>query len=94
MEADLKGATGIDTSSLASKTDLASLKSKWDNLDVDKFKTVSADLSKLNNVDNDVKKVVYCKLVIEVNALDTKMPSTSGLVTKTWFRQTKSSEED
>ena len=42
-KASLKGATGIDTSMLASKTDLASLKTKVDNLDV-KLKTVPPDL--------------------------------------------------
>ena len=42
MKAHLKGATSIDTSTLASKTDLAGLKTKVDNLDVNKLKTVSA----------------------------------------------------
>ena len=43
---------------LASKTDLGSLKTKVDNLDVGKLKTVSADLRKLSIVvDNDVKKL-------------------------------------
>ena len=42
-KADLNGATDIDTSTLASKTDLASLKTKVDNLDVDKLKTVPID---------------------------------------------------
>ena len=46
----MKGAMGIDTSTLAWKTDLASLDSKVDNLDLYKLKTVSADLSKLSNV--------------------------------------------
>ena len=54
---DLKGAAGIDTSTLASKKDLASLNTKVDNLDVNKIKTVPAALSKLSNVvDNDVIK--------------------------------------
>ena len=43
--ADLKGATGNDTSPLVSKTDFASLETKIDNLDVDKLKTVPANLS-------------------------------------------------
>ena len=52
---DLKGAAGIDTFMLASKTDLAGLKNMVDKFDINKFKTVSADLSKLSNaVDNDV----------------------------------------
>ena len=56
-KADPKGETGIDTSTPTSKTDLASLKTKVENLDVDKFKFVHANLSKLNNVvDNDVVK--------------------------------------
>ena len=38
-KADLKGAAVIDTFGLASKTDLASLKTKINNLDVDKLKT-------------------------------------------------------
>ena len=46
MKVDLKGATGIDTSLVASKTDLVSLKTKVGNLDVYKLKTVPADLSK------------------------------------------------
>ena len=83
-QTDLKGATGIETSKVASKTDLASLKTKEENLDVDKVKTVPSDLSKLTNVvDNDViKKTVYDKLVIKVNIIYIKILSTSGLVTK------------
>ena len=59
-KASLKGETGIDTSMLASKTDLASLKTKVDNLDV-KLKTVPPDLINLINVVKNVvvKKSVY-----------------------------------
>ena len=46
-KASLKGTTGIDTSALGSKADLASLKTKNGDLDVDKLKTVHADLNKL-----------------------------------------------
>ena len=54
---DPKGETGIDTSTPASKTDLASLKTKVENLD--EFKFVPANLSKLNNVvDNDVTLLI------------------------------------
>ena len=40
--------------------------------------------NKLSNiVDNDVvKKTAYNQFVIKVNAIDTKIPSISGLVTK------------
>ena len=78
---------------LASKTDLGSLKTKVDNLDVGKLKTVSADLRKLSIVvDNDVKKL-YVKLVITVNAVDTRIPSTSRLVIKTHYDSGKQSYE-
>ena len=59
---------------MASKTDLADLKTKLDNLDVDKLKTIPKVLSKLSDVvDNDVlKKTAHDKLVVKVNAIDTK----------------------
>ena len=37
---DLKNATGVDTSNLPAKSDLASLKAKTDKIDVDKLETV------------------------------------------------------
>ena len=59
---------------LASKADLFSFKTKLDNLDTHKLKTVPTDLSKLSNiVDNDVVENNVCdKLVIKVTAVDTK----------------------
>ena len=61
--------THIDISNLALKSNLASLKTEVDKIDVDKLKAVPVDLSKLNNVvKNDVvKKTVYDKLVTKVN---------------------------
>ena len=38
-KADLKNATGIDTSKIAAKSDLVSLKAEIDKIDVDKLKT-------------------------------------------------------
>ena len=69
MQQKLKNTTGVDTSQLASKSDLLSLKTEVDKIDVDKSKTVPVDLSKLSNVvKNDVvKKTVYDKLVAKVN---------------------------
>ena len=63
----------VDTSSFALKTDLASLKTEVDKLDIDKLAPVPVDLSKLNDVvKNDVvKKTVYDKLVAKVNSIDT-----------------------
>ena len=46
-KAELKNATGVDTSKLAKKVDLANLKSNADELDVDKFKNVPTNLSSL-----------------------------------------------
>ena len=54
-KADSKGVTGVDTSNLAVKLNLVSLKASIDKIDIDKLKTVPADLSKLSNVvENDV----------------------------------------
>ena len=62
---DLKNVTHFDTSSFALKTNLATLKTEVDKLDIDKLTPVLIDLNKLNNVvKNDVvKKHVYDKLV-------------------------------
>ena len=48
-KADLKNATGIDTSSFAKKVDLANLKSNVDKLDIDKLKNVPTNLSNLES---------------------------------------------
>ena len=54
---ELKNATGVDTSKLAAKSDLASLKTEVDNIDVDKSKTVPVHLKKVSNVvKNEVVK--------------------------------------
>ena len=66
-KAGIKNISHIDTSSFASKTNLASLKTKVDKLDTDKLAPVPVDLSKLSDViKNDVvKKDVYDKLAIK-----------------------------
>ena len=58
---DLNNITHVDISSLASKTNLAALKSEVDKIDIDKLKTAPVNLAKLANaVENDlVKKTVY-----------------------------------
>ena len=70
---NLKNVTHVDTSSLALKTNLASLKTDIDKLDIDKLALVPVDLSKLSDVvKNDVvKKTVYDQLVAKVNNIDT-----------------------
>ena len=72
-KADLKNITHEDTSGFALKTNLSSLKTEVDKLDIDKLVPVPTDLSKLSNVvKNDVvKKAVYNKLVAKVDNIDT-----------------------
>ena len=59
---DLKNLTHIDTSSFALKTNLASLKTEVDKLDVDKLVTVPFYLSKLNEL---LKMMLFKKLFME-----------------------------
>ena len=70
---DIKNISHVDTSSFALKSNLASLKTEADKLDIDKLVPVPADLIKLSDVvKNDVvKKTVYNKLVAKVNSIDT-----------------------
>ena len=58
---DLNNITHVDTSSYASKTNLAALKTEVYKIDIDKLKTATTDLPTLTNaVENDlVKKTVY-----------------------------------
>ena len=57
---DIKNNSHIDTSSFALKTNLSSLKTKVDELDIDKLIPIPNDLSKLSNVvKNDVVKKLY-----------------------------------
>ena len=56
-KADLKEATGLEESNLVAKSDLANLKAEVDNIDIDKLKTVPADLSKLSNIFNNIVKL-------------------------------------
>ena len=70
---DINDITHVDTSNFALKTNLSSLKTEVDKLEIDKLATVPLDLSKLSNVvKKDVfKKTVYDKLVAKVNNIDT-----------------------
>ena len=60
---NLKNVTHVNTSSFALKTNLTSLKTEVDELDIEKLVPVIVDLSKLSHVvKNDVvKKTVYDK---------------------------------
>ena len=88
---DLKNVTHVDTSSFALKTNLASLKTEVDKLDIDKLVPVPVDLSELSDVSkNDVvKKAVYGKLAAKVNNIDI-----STFVLKTKYDRDKSKIEN
>ena len=65
--------THVDGSSFASKTNLGSLKTVADKLDIAKLTPVPSDFAKLSNIiKNDVvKKTEYEKLVTKVDDVDT-----------------------
>ena len=69
---DLKNVSHVDVSSFALKSNLASLNTEVDKIDVDKLKTVPVDLAELSNmIKNDVvKKTEYNKLVTKVDNID------------------------
>ena len=59
-KADLKNATGVDTSCFAKMVDLANLKSDVDKLDIDKLKNLPTNL---NNLKSKLDKLDVDKLV-------------------------------
>ena len=80
---DVKNITHVDVNNYATKTNLASLKTEVDKIDVGKLKTVPDDFAKLNNVvKNEVVKktdfsadtyVTRTKFSTDTNALDDKI---------------------
>ena len=86
--ADLKDATGIDTSNFALKSNFVSLKNEIDKLD--KLVPIPVDLSKLSDaIKNDnAKKTVYDQLGAKVNNIDV-----CGFVLKTKYDTDKSDFE-
>ena len=79
--------THVDVSSLALKSNLASLKTEVDILDIDKLTPVPNDLAKPSIVvKSDVVKItLYDKLVAKVTKIDT-----TGIVLKTTYDTDKS----
>ena len=74
----LKEATGIDTSSFALKSNLASLKTEVGKLDIDKLVPVSVDLSKQSDIaKNDIDKKSA------LAAVENKIPDVRSVVKKT-----------
>ena len=88
---DLKNISHIDVSSYTLKSNLASLKTEVDKLDIDKLTSVPIDLAKLSNVvRNDViKKTEHDKLVNKVNGTDN-----TNLVSRTKYEKDGSDFED
>ena len=78
---DLKNVSHVDVSSFALKSNLPSLKTEVNKLDIDKLTTVPDDFAKLSNV---VKNV----LVSKVNGINT-----TGFVLKTTYDTDKSDLE-
>ena len=76
-EVDLKGATGIDTSRFASKTDGASLKTKIDNLDIDK-----SDKQGFEKKIEDVNKKILVSNKNSILVGRSKNPITSQKLTR------------
>ena len=70
---DLQNVTHVNTLSFASRTNLVSLKTAVNKLDIDKLVPVPVDLSKLADVvKNDVvKKDAHDQLLAKVNNIDT-----------------------
>ena len=88
---DLKNISHIDVSSYALKSNLASLKTEVDKLDIDKLTSVPIDLANLSNVvKNDVvEKTEYDKLVNKVNGIDN-----TNFVSRTRYEKDGSDFED
>ena len=72
-KSDIKNISLVDPSSFALKSNLASLKTEVDKLDIHKLVPVPVDLSKLSDVvkNNVAKKTVYNKFVAKVNCINT-----------------------
>ena len=89
-KADLKVATGVNTSNFPSKLSLARLKGEVDKKDIGKLRIVPVNLSNRSNVVNNdvVKKIVYDELITKVNVIDT-----SEFVLKTQYDNEKSGLE-
>ena len=72
-KADIKNISHVDTSSFASKTNLANLKTEVDKLDIDKLVPVPVPLSKLSDLVRNyvVKKDAYNRLAAKVDNIIT-----------------------
>ena len=89
--ADIKNISHIDASPFALKSNLASLKTEIDKLDIDKLVPFPVDLRRLSDVvKNDVVKKAVCgKLIEKVNNI-----GTSGFALKTKYDTDKTELEN
>ena len=69
---DFKNVSNVDVSSFALKSNLPSLKTEVNKLDIDKLAAIPVDFRKLSDVvKNDVvKKIEYNKLVTKVDSIN------------------------
>ena len=88
---DLKNISHIDVSKYALKSNLASLKTEVDKLDIDKLTSVPIDVAKLSNVvkNNVAKKTEHDKLVNKVNGIDS-----TNFVSRSKYEKDGSNFED
>ena len=83
-KADLKNATGVDTSSFAKKNDFANFKPDVDKLEIDKLKKVS---SGLNSLKGKVDKIDVDKLVLVPVDLSKLSSAVKNNVKKTEYNE-------
>ena len=91
QKTDIKNILHADTSSFTLTSNLASLKTEVNKLDIDKLAPVPVDLSKLSEVVkiDVVKKTAYDKVVANVTSIDN-----SRFVLKTQYDTCKSEIEN
>ena len=72
IKTGIKNISHVDTSSFALKSNLDSLKTEVDKLDIDKLVSVHVDLSKISDLIKNyvVEKTVNDKLLAKVNSID------------------------
>ena len=87
-KANLKYVSQVDVSSFPLKSNLASLKTKVDKLDIDELVPIPVDLSKLSDVvrNDAVKKTEHNKLVTKVDSIDTTDFVKKKQIRKRWVR--------
>ena len=81
---ELKNITHVDTSSFALKTNIASLKTEVDKLDIPKFKTVPIDLADLTKTvqEDFTKKTDFNSLKTKVDKNETDNDNLESIINK------------